>query len=182
MIPKETKRALERFGKYVVQQARTNLSKGKKNVSKELYDSLDYKVSIHKNSFTLAMIMEDYGQFQDLGVKGANPSLVKNGKQKGALGKFTFRNKMPPLEPLIKWAKFRNIRLRDSKGKFAKGNYRTIGFILQKRIFAQGIKPSLFFTKPFTRAFKNLPEEVVEAFGLDLTDLIKTTKNNNGKN
>ncbi len=88
---------------------------------------------------------------------------------------------MPPLAPLIKWAKFRNIRLRDNKGKFAKGNYRTIGFILQKRIFAQGIKPSLFFTKPFTRAFKNLPEEVVDAFGLDLTDLLKTTKNN-GKN
>lgn len=176
MIPKETKSALERFAKRVVKQARTNLTKGKKNVSKELYDSLGYDLNVHKNSFSLSMIMEDYGQFQDLGVKGANPSLVKNGRQKGHLGKFTFRNKMPPLEPLIKWAKFRNIRLRDAKGRFAKGNYRTIGFILQKRIFAQGIKPSLFFTKPFVNAFKDLPEEVVEAFGLDLTDFISHTK------
>mgnify|MGYP001579625258 CR=1 FL=1 len=176
MIPKETKGALERFAKRVVKQARTNLTKGKKNVSKELYDSLGYDLNVHKNSFSLFMIMEDYGQFQDLGVKGANPSLVKNGRQKGHLGRFTFRNKMPPLEPLIKWAKFRNIRLRDAKGRFSKGNYRTIGFILQKRIFAQGIKPSLFFTKPFVNAFKDLPEEVVEAFGLDLTDFISHTK------
>ena len=176
MIPKETKSALERFAKRVVKQARTNLTKGKKNVSKEFYDSLGYDLNVHKNSFSLFMIMEDYGQFQDLGVKGANPSLVKNGRQKGHLGRFTFRNKMPPLEPLIKWAKFRNIRLRDAKGRFSKGNYRTIGFILQKRIFAQGIKPSLFFTKPFVNAFKDLPEEVVEAFGLDLTDFISHTK------
>ncbi len=176
MIPKETKSALERFAKRVVKQARTNLTKGKKNVSKELYDSLGYDLNVHKNSFSLFMIMEDYGQFQDLGVKGANPSLVKNGRQKGHLGRFTFRNKMLPLEPLIKWAKFRNIRLRDAKGRFSKGNYRTIGFILQKRIFAQGIKPSLFFTKPFVNAFKDLPEEVVEAFGLDLTDFISHTK------
>ena len=178
MIPKETKGALERFGKYVVQQARTNLTKGKKNVSKELYDSLGYHLTISKNSFTLSMLMEDYGQFQDLGVKGANPSLVKNGVQKGALGKFTFRNKMPPLKPIIEWAKFRNIRLRDAKGRFSKGNYRTIGFILQKRIFAQGIKPSLFFTKPFIKAFENLPDEVMDAFGLDLTQFIKTSKDN----
>ena len=177
MIPKETKKALERFGKHVVSRARANLTRGKKNVSKELYDSIEYDLKIHPNSFSLSIIMEEYGMYQDAGVRGANPSSVKNGRQKAPLSKFTFKNKKPPLKPLIEWAKFRGIRLRDKKGRFAKGNYKTIGFILQNRIYAQGMKPSMFFTKPFAAAFKNLPDEVVEAFALDLTEFIKFTKN-----
>ena len=41
---KKTKEALNKFGKYVVQQARTNLTKKKMNVSKALYNSLSYEV------------------------------------------------------------------------------------------------------------------------------------------
>ena len=33
-------RYLNSFGKYIVKQSRTNLTKGKKNVSKELYNSI----------------------------------------------------------------------------------------------------------------------------------------------
>ena len=61
---------------------------------------------------------------------------------------------MPPMQPLMQWAKKKNIRFRDEKGRFAKGNYRTIGFWLQKRIFAQGLKPTLFFLKSILK--KNL--------------------------
>jgi len=75
---------------------------------------------------------------------------------------------MPPLNPLINWAKMKKIRFRDKEGKFKRGNYKSIGFWLQKRIFAQGLKPSLFFTKPFEKAFKNLPTEVINAFAIDI--------------
>ena len=51
------------------------------------------------------------------------------------------------MQPLMQWAKRKNIRFRDEKGRFAKGNYRTIGFWLQKRIFAQGLKTNLIFLK-----------------------------------
>jgi hypothetical protein len=34
-----------------------------------------------------------------------------------------------------------------------------------------GIKPSLFFTKPFEAAYKQLPEELVEKYGLDALKL-----------
>ncbi len=37
-------RYLNSFGKYVVKQSRANLSRKKKNVSKELYNSLEFKV------------------------------------------------------------------------------------------------------------------------------------------
>ena len=36
------KAELQAFGKYVVQQSRTNLTKQKRNVSKNLYNSIEY--------------------------------------------------------------------------------------------------------------------------------------------
>jgi hypothetical protein len=34
-----------------------------------------------------------------------------------------------------------------------------------------GIKPSLFFTKPFEKAFKKLPDVLVDKYGLDAEQL-----------
>ena len=170
------KAELQAFGKYVVQQSRSNLTKQKRNVSKNLYNSLKYNLQEKDNSFFLSFIMDEYGTFLDRGVRGADPSLVKNGKQKGANSPYSYKTKKPPMQPLADWAKKRNIRLRDEKGRFKKGNYRTIGFILQRSIFAQGIKPSLFFTKPFDVAFKRYKKGIKKSFMQDIIDLIK---NNN---
>ena len=173
---------LQSFGKYVVQQSRSNLTKQKHNVSKDLYNSIHYKLEENNGNFDLAFIMDEYGTFLDKGVKGANPSLVDNketgkkGIQKGGNSPYSYKNKRPPMQPLADWAKKRNIRLRDEKGRFKKGNYRTIGFILQKSIFAQGIKPSLFFTKPFEVAFERYKKGIKKSFMQDLIDIIK---NNN---
>ena len=72
----------------------------------------------------------------------------------------------------MQWAKKKNLRWRDAQGKFVKGNYRTLAFWLQKRIFAQGLKPTYFFTKPFQRAFDRLPPQLTEAFALDVENEI----------
>ena len=80
------------------------------------------------------------------------------------------------MQPLADWAKKRGIRLRDDKGRYKKGNYTTIGFILQKSLFEKGIKPSLFFTKPFEKAFIRLPEDIIEKFALDIDDLLEFTR------
>ena len=56
---------LNKFAKYVIQQSRSNLTKGKKNASKELYNSLGYEVSKSAKSTFLAFNMADYGTFQD---------------------------------------------------------------------------------------------------------------------
>ena len=168
---------LQSFGKYVVQQSRSNLTKQKHNVSKDLYNSIQYKLDEKNGNFDLAFIMDEYGTFLDKGVKGANPSLVKGGKQKGGNSPYSFKNKRPPMQPIADWAKKRNIRLRDKEGKFKKGNYRTIGFILQRSIFAQGIKPSMFFTKPFLAAFDRYPELLSKAFAQDIIDIFKNNNN-----
>jgi hypothetical protein len=168
----EVNKTLNKFGKYVVSQARANLTRGKKNYTRNLYESITYILEESNINPRIYFEMDDYGMYQDQGVKGKNPRLVKNGKQKAPNSKFSFKNKMPPQKPLSEWAKSKSIRLRDSKGQFKKGSYQTIGFILQKRIFAQGIKPSLFFTKPFAKAFKNLPPELGNSFGIDIEKIL----------
>jgi hypothetical protein len=158
-----TKEALDDFKKYVIQQARTNLTKGKKNVDKKLYNSLQGFLDESPAGFRLYFEMEDYGMFQDKGVSG---------KKKKYDTPFSYKNKKPPIGPLAEWAKKRNIRLRDEQGRFKKGNYNTIGFLISRSIFEKGIKPSLFFTKPFERAIKRLPEDLANAFGDDIKNMI----------
>ena len=50
--------------------------------------------------------------------------------------------------------------------------------MIARSIFNNGIKPSLFFTKPFEKAFKNLNKDLVEAYKLDVEQLMKNTINN----
>lgn len=163
---KRTKEALEKFAKYVVTQSRANLTRQKKNYSKSLWDSIGYDLDVRKNSFSLDLLMNEYGIYQDKGVSGT---------EKKYNTKFSYKTKMPPIKPLADWAKFKNIRLRDSKGRFAKGNYKTIGYLISRSIYKKGIKPSLFFTRPFEKAFTNLPDEVVEAYGLDIDEFLDFT-------
>lgn len=162
----KTQAALEAFKNFVIQQSRSRLSKSNKNVSKELYNSLKGNVKEMPNSISVEFEMEDYGVFQDKGVSGT---------EKKYNTPYSYKSKMPPVKPLADWAKNRNIRLRDEKGKFKKGNYNTIGFLIARSIYKKGIKPSLFFTKPFEQAFKKLPDELIEKFGLDVEDFLAFT-------
>jgi len=162
----KTEAALEAFKNFVIQQARTRLSKGRKNVSKELYNSLKGNIKVMPNSIALDFEMEDYGIFQDKGVSGT---------EKKYNTPYSYKSKMPPIKPLAKWAQSKNIRLRDEKGKFKKGSYNTIGFLIARSIYRKGIKPSLFFTKPFEQGFKKLPDELINSFGLDVEDFLAFT-------
>ena len=147
---------LNDFGKYVVQQSRTNLTKGKHNATKELYNSFQ---------------MEDYGMFQDRGVKGVKSNYVVN---KNSPFSYKQNSNLIGLEyhtgVFAKFAKRMGMQPRDKKGKF--GSYKTMGFILANSIKNKGVKASMFFTKPFEQAFKRLPEELAESLAKDLTDNI----------
>ena len=52
-------------------------------------------------------------------------------------------------------------------------------FAVAKAVYHQGIAKTNFFTKPFEEAFKRLPEELVEAYGLDVEDFIEFTLKDN---
>ena len=53
----ETKKVLNDFAKYVIKQSRANLTRGNKNVSKRLYESLDYNILSDNTGFILQFIM-----------------------------------------------------------------------------------------------------------------------------
>jgi hypothetical protein len=174
---KETYNALREFGKVVRHQARTKLSKSDKNVSKDLWNSIESNISVGKNSISMDFLMNSYGMFQNFGVRG-----TESGK---SLRNYSYKqsSNLVGLEyhtgALAKWAKYRKMQPRDKKGRF--GSYRTMGFILANSIKKKGIKPSLFFTEPFEKAFNDLPKELVEAFDLDLDNYLDFTLKDNLK-
>lgn len=172
---------LNKFAKYVIQQSRSNLTKGKKNVSKELYNSLGYKVSKSGETTSLAFEMADYGKFQDKGVRGANayyadaatsgsPYAYKSkGGKRGLKG-------MPPPKAFDKWIVRKGLDgTRDKSGKFI--SRKSLQFLIARSVFDKGIRASLFFTKPFEAAFKRLPDELVEAYSIGLEKQIQVKIN-----
>ena len=162
---------LNRFAKYVVSQSRANLTRSKKNASKRLYNSIEYKLKENKNSFQLEFLMEDYGIFQDKGVSGV---------KKKYNTPYSYKDKMPPVKSLDKWIVKRNLKgVRDKDGKFI--SRKSLQYMIARSIYNNGIKPSLFFTKPFEKAFKNLDEDLVNAFRLDVEKLLTTTTKDNLK-
>ena len=158
---------LNRFAKYVISQSKANLTRGKKNSSKDLYNSLDSEVKVSKNSFELSFLMEDYGLFQDKGVSGV---------KKKYNTPYSYTSKMPPPSKMDKWIVKKGIAPRDKDGKFI--SRKSLQFMIARSIYNNGIKPSLFFTKPFEKAFKGLSKDLVEAYKLDVEQLMKNTINN----
>jgi len=179
----EVNQVMQKWAKYVVQQSRSNLTRAKKSYENKLYKSLGYNILEKKNATEVSFTMLDYGKFVDKGVKGKDPSKVSpNAKIKGqqapnspyrfgtgsASGSWdTFVEKMSV------WAKAKRLRLRDEKGRFAKGNYRAIGHIVASNIYNRGLKPSLFFTRPYERAFIKYDKDLALAIGMDLANEIK---------
>jgi hypothetical protein len=169
---KETLTTLQAFNKYVIQQARTNLTKGNKNVSKKLYDSLKAQTKVNPNSIENYIEMEQYGQFLDLGVKGkvssqrAPNSPFKFGSGTGKKGGLT--------EGIRGWVKARRFQFKNREtGKFM--SYEQTAQLITRSIYLKGTKPTLFFSKPFAKGFESLPEELIKAYGLDIESFLKFT-------
>lgn len=164
---------LTKFAKFVIQQSRANLTKGKHNFDKTLYNSLTYKLAVGENSFSLAFKMEDYGDFQDLGVRGVGgtrktTSAFKRTNNKGKIWKqkapdspFSFKEgKKPSVKHFKAWA--------ESKGLNP--------YAVRESVFRQGIPATKFFSTPFKLGFNKLPPEIVQAFELTKEDLQAFTR------
>ena len=156
----EVQKELERFRDYVISQSRRNLSRLKKNSSKRLYQSIKGDVKAMPNSISIQFTMEDYGIFQDVGVSG---------KKKKYNTPYSYKSKMPPPKAFDKWIVRKGLSPRTKGGQFK--NRKSLSFAIARSVFMNGIKPSLFFTKPFESAYKRLPEELVEKYGLDALKL-----------
>lgn len=171
-----TQKSLEKFRDYVIEQSRKNLKQGGRygtyNSSGKLSESIKGNVKASKNSFALDFDMTMYGQFQDKGVKGSNPSAVKNGVQKAPNSPFSFKKSMISTKALDGWVVKKGLAPRNKEGKFESRN--GLKFALAKSIASQGLRPSLFFTKAFEQGYKKyIDKDLIKEFGLDVEDLMK---------
>ena len=150
MQKQNTEAALAKFGKYLVKESRKNLTRKKKNVTKGLYDSLGYNVKAMPNSFSFDFLMEEYGEWVDKGRKAG---------------------KNPPFSPIKEWVQNRRIQFRDNRGKFQ--TYEQTAWAIVGGIGRNGIEPSYFYSRPFNLGYKNLPDEITEAYALDVQEFLE---------
>lgn len=163
MTREETQKVLNRFAKYVIQQSRSNLTRMGKNASNDLYDSLGFEIQVNPNSIEVAFVSQDYLDFVDKGVSGT---------EKRYNTKYKYTNKKPPVDAMVRYAKTKPIKPKSrTTGRFI--TYQQFGFALSNYLYKQGIKPSYFFSKPFERAFEELPEDIIEAYKLDLENFME---------
>jgi len=166
--------ALDRFGRYVKQQSKSNLTREGHKDTSLLYNSIQYNVKVSKNSFQFDISMEEYGDYLDKGVKGtkeqtkAPNSPYKFGTGTGKKGGLT--------EGIDGWVRRKRFQFRKPDGKFM--SYATTSFLITRSIWWRGLETTNFFTKPFERAFKRLPDEVIEAYGLEVDKFMKTALKN----
>lgn len=159
---------LDNFGKYLVRESRTNLTKKKHRDTGALYDSLSYEKKVSKNSFEFSFSMEDYGKFKDKGVKGKSSSFkapnspYQFGSGTGRKGGLT--------DAIDKWVRRKRFqfthRTGSRKGQFM--SYEQTAKLITHSIYNKGIETTNFYSRPFELGFKRIPNDIAEAYGLEL--------------
>ena len=167
------KNELERFGKYVKQQAKSELSKKNHRDTSALYNGISYQVGEVKDGFELLFDFGDankYWEFVDKGVKGktsserAPNSPFKFGTGSGKSGGLT--------SGINGWVARKRIQFQDRKtGRFL--SYKATAFLITRSIWHKGLKTTNFFTTPFERAFLRLPDEIYSTYSLELETQLK---------
>jgi len=162
------KNTLDKFGKNVVQQSRSRLTKAKKNASKSLYNSIKFNIDTVNN--TISFSMNNYGKFVDQGVRGA-------GGVRKTTSKYNKRNnkgklwKIKGKDSIYKFGKSGGISAKHfKKWALSKGLNE---YAVAKAVYHQGFDKTEFFTKSLEQQYKKLPEEVLKAFSLDLDNIFK---------
>ena len=168
--------SLEEFRDVVIAESQSNLAKpqGKYNTPVNASGNLSRNlkgsdVKVTDNSLEFNITMPLYGFFVDKGVSGINKKYDTPYSYKSKGGKNGLKG-MPPPKALDSWIVRRKIAPRDEQGRFI--SRKSLRFAIAVGIFKKGIAPSLFFTKPFEKYYKKLPEELATAFGLDVGELM----------
>ena len=164
------KKSIETYADYVIKEARINLGK-KDNQEGKLSTSLSYKINSTESAYIVRFFMENYGIFQDKGVRGVDSyyadkvtsSSPFSYKSKG--GKFGLKG-MPPPKAFDKWTVRKGLAPRDKKGRFLPR--KTLDFLIARSIFKKGIRATSFFSGPFTEGQKIFGDEFLQGIAKDI--------------
>ena len=167
----EVQKLLDDFRDKVIKEAKQGLPRD----TGTLANSLKSYVKESPNSVQISFQMKGYGWFQDRGVKG-----VKSGKSLSGYRFGTGSGESGGLTKGInKWVQRKKFQFRDKEGKFL--SYEQTARTIIRSIWNKGIKPSMFFTKPFEKYYKKLPKQVTEKYALDMVNLFNTITDENFK-
>lgn len=168
----EVQKLLDDFRDKVIKEAKQGLPRD----TGALANSLKSYVKESPNSVQITFQMKGYGWFQDRGVKG-----VKSGKSLSGYRFGTGSGESGGLTKGInKWVQRKKFQFRDKEtGRFL--SYEQTARTIIRSIWNKGIKPSMFFTKPFEKYYKKLPKQVTEKYALDMVNLFNTITDENFK-
>tara|TARA_A100001515_G_scaffold42271_1_gene33337 strand:- start:3 stop:554 length:552 start_codon:yes stop_codon:yes gene_type:complete len=173
---------LRNFGHSVVQEAKSNAPKDR--VSGKLKDSISFTQFANENQAMITFFMEEYGKYQDLGVKGTKSGQSLGKKYYGTQGReYKYTTKMPPPNKLDRFVVRKGLAPRDERGRFTGRSLKTVGFqksitfLIARSIFGKGIKPTLFFSEPFRKYFRDFPRQIAEAYGDDFETFVSRNFN-----
>jgi hypothetical protein len=172
---------LEDFKNKVVAEAKQGAPKGTGNLA----NSIKGYVQESKNSIQISFEMEDYGFYKDRGVRGNKSSNKGNGQNKspfkfGTNSSLIGKAKGGMSGIMAKWAKQKGIQWKDKEtGRFM--SHKSMGYLIARSIYSKGIKPTLFFTKPFEKYYNKLPDELMEMYGFDMEKLFDQITSENFK-
>ena len=162
-------KTIQMFRDYVIREAKDNLKRTGHNNTSSLANSLKGEIVTDDNYAIVGFTMNDYGTFVDLGVKGKTSSAkapnspYKFGSGTGRKGGLT--------QGINKWVKQKGFQFRDKRGRFL--SYESTAYLITRSIFHKGIKPSLFFTKPFEAGYKKyIDTDLIKAFGQDVETMV----------
>jgi len=167
-------RYLNSFGKYIIKQARTNLTKNKKNVNKKLYNSLKFKVVKNaKGDYSVDFYMLDYGTFVDKGVSGTKKQQsYRNAQNKVVTSPYKYTSKRPPASILQKWIKARGLKGRNKDtGRFITD--KAFSFALQNTIYKSGMKGISFFSRPIYLGSRKFGQNILDSMKKDIVNEVK---------
>lgn len=173
---KHLEKAITRFGSNVIKDGRKILHNKKKTTQgNTLYSDYHYTMKSTKSTIELGLEFgdaADYWQYVDQGVKGTGS---KGGRSKttgqftrgaGSPFKFKYDNPGGALVNAIRgWIKNKPISLGDSNEI---GTAFAIGYSIKRR----GLERTMFVSRPVEVHSKKIPDEVTEAFLLDVESLI----------
>ena len=168
---KHLEKALTKFGSNVIKEGRKILNQKKKRTQENtLFNDYHYKMRSSSSTITFGFEFggaEDYWEFVDQGVIGVG-GFKGSGKARGGNSPFKFKYANPGgamVNAIKGWIKNKPISLADMNESSAAW---AIGYSIKRR----GLERTMFYTKPVNKALRKLPNELTEAFRLDVEKLV----------
>jgi hypothetical protein len=83
---------------------------------------------------------------------------------------------MPPFGAIYAWVARRKIQFKDTKTKKFLSYSQTASMVMLK-IKNKGIDPTYFYSRPFQLGYEKLPDEIRQAYELDVMQFLEFTIN-----